>query len=173
MPNDMSPEGTAGRFEITRFFEGRTTANGVFEDRSGRLRRRFRATFVGGWADDGLFVIDEDFLYDDGIHEKRQWRIRRLAGGRFTATCGECIGEADGITGDQDWRMTYKFRLRLAKRSIVVAFDERMYRVDAGVAINRATVRKWGVRLGEVTIVFRKTGDAAFRRADEAALVAA
>jgi hypothetical protein len=36
-------------------------------------------------------------------------------------------------------------------------FDDRMFLMDDQVMLNRATVRKRGIRLGEVTPAFRKT----------------
>ena len=41
MPNDMSPLLGHDTFSLTSFLEGRTRAWGVFEDRFGRVKRRF------------------------------------------------------------------------------------------------------------------------------------
>ena len=37
-----------------------------------------------------------------------------------------------------------------------VQFDDWMYLVDERVMLNRATMRKFGIRLGEVTLSFQK-----------------
>jgi hypothetical protein len=155
MANDMSPVGVQPDFEITRFFVGRTHAQGLFEDRRGRVRRRFIATLDGTWEGSD-FVLREDFVYDDGETERRAWYIRPGADGRFTATCDDCVGSAVGQCDSASWWMRYDFRLKMKRRSVVVSFDDRVYRIDQGLALNRATVRKWGFRLGEVLIVFRK-----------------
>jgi Protein of unknown function (DUF3833) len=142
-------------FDITRFLAGRTRASGVFEDRFGRVRRQFSADMVGAWEGE-TFVLKEDFSYSDGETEQRIWRIRSGEAGAFTATCDDCIGVASGQSADQSWRMRYDFRLRLKRRMLVVTFDDRVHRLDARRAINRATISKWGIRLGDVCLVMEK-----------------
>jgi hypothetical protein len=36
-------------------------------------------------------------------------------------------------------------------------FDDAFYEAGAGLVINRSTVSKWGIRVGQVLIVFRKS----------------
>lgn len=155
MANDMAPTPTPSGFDPTTFFAGRTRAHGVFEDRFGRARRRFRADIDGRWDDD-VFVLDEMFAYDDGSVEQRTWRLTRPTDGRFTATCPDCLGVAKGELSADGWRMRYRFHLRLGGRTATVTFDDRLYRTGNGVAINRATLRKFGVVLGDALIVFEK-----------------
>jgi Protein of unknown function (DUF3833) len=141
--------------DITRFLNGRTQARGFFEDRFGRVRREFSAVLNGTW-EGAIFVLREDFQYSDGVNEQRVWRITPGDGGHFTATCADCIGVATGHGSAGSWHMRYKFRLKMKQRSLIVAFDDRVHRITADMAINKATVRKWGIRLGEVVLVFER-----------------
>ncbi len=165
MAQDMAPTTHRDRFELTRFLEGRTMAWGIFEDRFGRLRRRFSVEMHGRW-EAGTFVLDEVFVYDTGAREERTWRVVPTGEGRFTATCPDCIGSATGECDEQSIRMRYRFRLKLEAREISVDFDDRIYRMGDTIAVNRATMRKWGVKLGELSLFFeQKTGEAASSRA--------
>jgi hypothetical protein len=164
MINSTSPSNSDGTFDLTEFLAGETHAWGVFEDRFGRVRRRFRVTIQGTWSGD-TFVLREDFIYDDGEVEHRVWNLRKGAGGSFTATTGGCIGEATGTSGRAEVRMRYRFNLKLKHRSIAATFDDRIYRLDERTAVNRATVRKWGVKLGEVSLFFAKAGQVSQRMA--------
>ena len=157
MANDMRPDHSTELFELTSYFEGHTTATGVFEDRFGRLKRRFNVTMTGAWRD-GVFFLDEVFVYDSGRTETRTWRVVSTGRGRFTATCLDCVGVARGVCDADSIRMTYKFRLTIGRRTLVVDFEDRIYRMDGGIAVNRATMRKWGVRLGELALFFRREG---------------
>lgn len=56
--------------------------------------------------------------------------------------------------------MAYCFRLKLSSRQLVVRFNDRIYRMGDDTAINRATITKWGVRLGELSIFFKREGAA-------------
>jgi hypothetical protein len=150
----------ASLFELTEFLEGHTRAWGVFEDRFGRVRRRLTVDMHGRWQD-GTFVLDERFAYDGDAVETRTWRVVGLGAGRFRATCADCVGEAIGECDRESVRMSYRFRLNLEGREIVVTFDDRLYRVDDRIAVNRATMSKWGVKLGELSLFFHRMADEA------------
>ena len=166
--NMTNPQGKTTRFDLTSFLAGRTTAWGIFEDRFGRLRRRFTVEMNGEWREH-VFYLDETFVFDTGEHETRTWRVMPTTDGQFTATCADCIGEATGACNVDRIQMTYKFRLQLNKRSLVVDFDDRIYRMGDGIAINRATMRKWGVRLGELSLFFQRHDAAVSANAPRAA----
>ncbi len=153
-PTPGQPAEAVPRFELPSFFAGRTKAWGIFEDRFGRLRRRFDVELYGSWQGD-VFKLDEHFVYDDGRVEQRIWLIKHVAPGHFEARCDDCIGVAAGMYSDGKVHMTYAFRLRLPSRVISVDIDDRLYRVDAFTAINRSTVRKWGIRIGEISLFFQ------------------
>lgn len=154
MAQDMLPA-SEPRFELTSFFNGRTTAVGVFEDRFGRLKRRLEVRMHGQWIGSD-FRLDEYFIYDTGETENRTWLITPGRDGSFTATCPDCVGKAEGRCDADSIRMHYAFRLKLTDSEIVVTFDDRIYRFGDGIAVNRATMRKWGVRLGELALFFRR-----------------
>lgn len=143
----------AGKFDLTTFFEGRTHAWGIFEDRFGRLKRRFTVAMEGRWQGD-TFVIEEDFVYDTGETEHRSWSVRPERDGSFRARASDCIGEAIGNSDSERIHMTYKLRLQLSDRSIVVDFDDKIYAMGEGRAVNRATMSKWGIKLGELSLFF-------------------
>lgn len=158
MTRDMAPHSPSARFELTTFLEGRTRAWGVFEDRFGRMRRRFSVEMHGHW-EDGAFLLDESFIYDTGAREERTWRVVPSGEGRFTATCPDCVGSAVGVCDEQSIRMRYRFRLKLETRILTVDFDDRIYRMGDAIAVNRATMSKWGVKLGELSLFFERIVD--------------
>lgn len=153
MPNDLTPFKQAGRFDLASFLEGRSRAFGMFQDRLGNVRRRFEVTLNGTWQDRD-FVLEEDFVYDDGETERRVWRVSFEDDGRFTASAADVVGVARGQAEAGLIAMRYKFRLKVGAREVVVDFDDRLYRVGRTSVLNRATVSKWGVKIGEVTLFF-------------------
>lgn len=156
MPQDMlTGSGKSGRFELTSFLAGKTRAWGIFEDRFGRLRRRLEVEMEGRWDGD-KFVLDERFTYDTGEVEIRRWLVEPAGEGRFRATCPDCVGEAVGQCDEDSIRMSYRFRLKLESRDVVVSFEDRIYRMNNDHAVNRATMTKWGVKLGELALFFER-----------------
>lgn len=153
--NDSLRKDHASPFGFTAFFEGRTRAHGVFEDRFARLKRRLSVDMHGTWRN-GIFVLDEQFEYDDGATETRQWLVTPTGPSTFGATCDDCLGHAEGQHKDGEVRMAYRFWLKIGGRRIAVSMDDRIYSLPGGGALNRATMSKWGVRLGELALTFVK-----------------
>lgn len=154
MANDMIPL-VGGPFELTRFLDGPVTAWGIFQDRFGRIRKRFFVEMMGRWSGPN-FIIEELFLYDDATEERCIWSVEPRGPGRFVARCADCVGEARGQSTADQSMMRYKFRLGLKSGPLTVNFDDRLYRIDDYRAINRTTIRKWGIRIGELTLCFER-----------------
>ena len=101
-------------------------------------------------------LTDEDFLYSDGSRQKRIWRLKRLADGRFSGRADDVIGEAQGEQSGNALRWHYTLALPVDGRVIEVQFDDWMYLIDARVMLNKAQMSKFGIHLGEVTLSFTK-----------------
>ncbi len=137
------------------YFNGVVDGYGIFTDRGGKVVKRFTVVINSSWSgDDG--VLDEDFLYSDGTRQKRIWRIKRLPDGRFSGRADDVVGEAQGVQSGNALHWNYTMALPVDGRIIEVQFDDWMYLVDERVMLNKAEMRKFGIRLGEVTLSFTK-----------------
>ncbi len=143
------------RLRLEDYFAGSTHAWGVFQDRFGRLRRQFEVAIDGAW-DGRCLTLTEDFAYDDGASERRVWRIRPEGTDGYHGTAGEVIGAARGRVVGNELHWRYRFSLALGARRLAVTFDDRFFLQADGKLINRARVSKFGLLLGEATIVFAK-----------------
>lgn len=141
--------------DLRQYFNGTVDAWGVFTDRSGKVVRRFTVVMDCRWqGDDG--VLDEAFTYSDGQRDRRVWRLRRLADGRYTGRADDVVGEAAGQARGNAFNWRYTLALPVDGRIVNVDFDDWMYLMDEKVMLNRAVMSKFGVRLGEVTLSFRR-----------------
>jgi hypothetical protein len=64
--------------DLRTYFNGTVDAWGVFQDRSGKVVRRFTVVMRCSWVGD-VGTLDEDFTYSDGTTEKRIWQRLQLA----------------------------------------------------------------------------------------------
>ena len=141
--------------ELPAYFNGALDAYGVFTDRSGKVIKRFTVIMNCTWTgNEG--VLDEDFTYSDGTTQKRVWRLKKWPDGRFTGTAGDVVGEAVGQSRGNAFYWTYTMSLPVDGRNIEVQFDDWMYLMTDKVMLNKATMSKFGVKLGEVTLSFTK-----------------
>ncbi len=141
--------------DLAQYFNGKIMAHGIFQDRSGQVVRRFVVEMDGQW-NGNQGVLDEWFTYSDGTRERRIWRLTRHADGRYTGTADDVVGEAQGQTVGNAFFWSYVLRLPVDGKVYEVKFDDWMYLVDEKVMLNRATMSKFGIRLGEVTLAFTK-----------------
>lgn len=147
----------APAFSLEGYFSGETRAYGVFEDRSGKVLRTFSVVARGTAGSDG-FVLDEHFLWSDGERQSRIWTFTRTGDGHYRGTAPDVAGEATLETRGDAMRLRYLLKLPHKGTRLNVRFDDWSHLVADGVAINRADVSKYGVRLGRVTLTFLKPG---------------
>lgn len=144
------------QLELDRYFNGRILAHGIFQQRGGEVVRRFTVVMDCHW-EGHQGVLDEAFTYSDGSTQRRIWRLTKHADGRYTGTADDVVGEAQGQTSGNAFRWNYTLRLPVDGKEYEVQFDDWMFLVDDRVMLNRATMRKFGVTLGEVLLSFTKT----------------
>lgn len=152
------PERYAGErpvLDLRRYFDGRVDAWGVVTDRSGAVVRRFTVALVGRWqGDEG--VLEEDFVFSDGAKQRRVWRLRQVAPGRYEGRADDVVGVAIGQQSGNALRWQYTLALPVDGRTWDIQFDDWMFLIDDKVLLNRATMSKFGIRVGEITLSFRK-----------------
>lgn len=159
----MKPEdfdGREPRLLIEDYFAGHTKAWGIFQDRFGRLRRQFEVDIAGTWDGETLTLV-EDFAYDDGETEQRIWRIKKLDEHAYEGRADDVIGVAKGLAYGNALNWTYRYGLKVGDDTWNVTFDDWLFLQPDGVLINRAEVTKLGIKLGEVTLMFRKMAEPA------------
>ncbi len=141
--------------DLRTYFSGTLDAYGVFTDRSGEVVKRFTVVMRCQWnGDDG--VLDEEFTYSDGTKQKRVWRMKHLGNGRFSGTADDVVGVALGEQQGNAFRWGYTLLQPVDGKTYEVQFDDWMYLMDERVMLNKATMSKFGIRLGEVTLSFVK-----------------
>ncbi len=143
------------RLDLFRYFAGNVDAWGQFTDRSGKVVKRFTVDIRGTVSGETL-TLEEDFRYSDGTKSRRVWNINRVANGRYTGTAEDVIGIANGTTAGNALRWNYVLALPVDGRTWQVDFDDWMYLQDDAVMLNTSVMSKFGIRLGEVNLSFRK-----------------
>ena len=148
-------EDSEPRLLIEDYFNGRTQAWGIFEDRFGTLRRQFVVDIEGTW-DGRELVLREDFVFSDGELDQRTWRITKVDAHRYEGRAHDVVGVAEGESRGNALNWSYTIDLRMGDDTMRVRFDDWMFLQPDGVLMNRARVSKWGFEIGQVTLMFMK-----------------
>ena len=154
-PNIDSYAAQTPVLDLQQYFNGTLDAYGIFTDRSGAVVKRFTVLMNCSWDGDNG-VLDEHFTYSDGSTQKRIWRLKKGLDGRFTGRADDVVGEALGESRGNAFHWTYTLSLPVNGQVYEVQFDDWMYLMTDTVMLNKATMRKFGLRLGEVTLSFAK-----------------
>jgi hypothetical protein len=148
-------EGTTPTLKIETYFQGKTQAWGIFEDRFGTLRRQFTVDISGVWNGDAL-VLDERFDYSDGETDRRVWEIRKTGPNAYEGRADDVVGVARGVSHGNALNWRYDMDLKIGENYLRVHFNDWMFLQPSGVLLNRAKVSKFGIEIGTVTLAFMK-----------------
>jgi hypothetical protein len=154
-PQVDSYRGEIPVLDLRQYFDGEIDASGMFQDRSGKVVKRFNVAINGSW-NGNVGTLEEDFVYSDGTTDRRVWTITKIDEHNYIGTADDVIGEAKGEAYGNALRWRYVLALDVDGKTYHVDFDDWMYLIDEKVMLNRSEMRKLGFRLGEVTLAFRK-----------------
>ena len=148
---DNTPE-----LDIFTYFEGQTRGWGIVQDRKGELLRQFVVTIDGTHTDDNTMVLDEDFVWSDGEKSKRVWTIKKTDDSSYVGSADDVVGSAQGNSYGNALHWRYHLNIEARGSTWKVHFDDWMFLQPDQVVINRASMSKFGIHLGDITIAFSK-----------------
>ena len=148
---DQQPE-----LRLFDYFQGETRGWGMVQNRGGEVLRRFVVDIQGSLNPAGELVLEEDFSWSDGEISRRVWTIQGNADGSFTGRAGDVVGTAQGNVAGNALNWNYLLDLEVDGKTWTIRFDDWMFLQPDQVLINRATMTKFGFRVGEIIITFAK-----------------
>ncbi|MDD3352290.1 DUF3833 domain-containing protein [Zoogloea sp.] len=141
--------------DLARYFNGTLDAHGMFQDRSGKVVKRFHVEIAARW-EGNVGTLDERFTYSDGTTQRRVWTVTKHDAHRYTGRADDVVGEAQGEAHGNALRWKYVLALPVDGKVYNVDFDDWMFLMDDKVMLNRSVMSKFGFRLGEVSLSFTK-----------------
>jgi hypothetical protein len=143
------------RLIIEEYLSGNVKAWGILQNRSGKVTRQFSADLDGKW-DGKQLILDEKFVWNDGEIQNRQWTINKIDEHNYEGTAGDVVGTAKGFSYGPAFKFEYVLLVPVKGREMKITFDDWIFKQDERVAINRATMTKFGFKVAELTVVFVK-----------------
>lgn len=146
---------TQPTLDLQTFFQGPIKAWGMFQGRDGKVKRRFTVDIDASWQGD-TGVLNEYFTYDDGETQTRIWTITKHSQNEYSGKAEDVVGKAKGEAHGYALSWKYTLELPVGDKVYKVNFDDWMYLLDENTLVNRAKVKKFGARVGEVTLFFKR-----------------
>ena len=101
-------------------------------------------------------ILDEEFIWSDGEVQKRQWEINKIDEHNYEGTAGDVVGVAKGYSYGPAFKFEYVLLVPVKGKEMKITFDDWIFKQDSKVAINRATMTKFGIKVAELTVLFQK-----------------
>jgi outer membrane biogenesis lipoprotein LolB len=143
-------------FDMQSFFNGKLSAYGIVQDRSGKVIRRFHADLIGQWQGN-KGTLSEDFYYDDGETQRRVWLLTKNSDGSYSGTATDVTQDAFGYGQGFAFNWHYTLAIEVNGKSWQIDLNDWLYQLDDSRLINRTEMTKWGFKVGEITLVIEKT----------------
>lgn len=140
---------------LEQYFSGKTQASGILFGRSGEVKRQFTVDMQGTW-DGKELILEEFFNFDDGEKQHRRWVVKKLDANHYQGTAGDVIGIAEGKQFGSALNWSYVLRVPVGEKSYDITFDDWMFLQKDGTLLNRAVMRKFGFKVGELFLAFKK-----------------
>ena len=156
--DNMKPEdfkNTKPILKIEEFFTGDVKAWGILQDRKGKVTREFKADMSGKY-ENNVLTLEEDFFWKDGEKQKRIWKIKKIDEHNYIGNAPDVVGEAKGFSYGSAFKFEYNLTVPVKGKNIKISFDDWIFKQDNENAINRATITKFGFKVGELTVFFEK-----------------
>ena len=140
---------------IENYLSGNVKAWGILQNRSGKVTRQFSADLNGKW-DGKQLILDEKFNWSDGEVQTRQWKIIKKDNHNYEGTASDVVGTAKGFSYGSAFKLEYVLLVPVKGKEIKITFDDWIFKQSDTIAINRAKMTKFGIKVAELTVVFVK-----------------
>ena len=142
------------QFDIREVFNGPIECEGVIYGPTGRVTSRFVANFEASW-EGNVGIVREEFRYDSGTVQHRQWTFTLGNDGVFKAEAPDLDGVGSGVQKGSAVNLNYAIKLTEDAGGHVLNVTDWMYMTENGNVMNRSQFRKFGIKVAELVATMR------------------
>lgn len=156
-PKDYAEE--SPKLSLETFFNGTLDVHGMVHDRSGKVLRRFTMVMNASWSGT-VGTLNEELVWSDGEKESKTWTLTKIADGKYEGTMGDVVGKATTEVSGGTFQMLYVVKVPVGKgpdkKTYEFDVEDWMHLIDEKTLLSRTTMTKFGVRVADVTVSYRK-----------------
>ena len=83
-------------------------------------------------------------------------KLIKLMNTTYDGTAEDVVGTAKGYSYGPAFKFEYVLLVPVKGKEIKITFDDWIFKQDEKIAINRATMKKFGFKVAELTVFFVK-----------------
>lgn len=142
--------------DLQSFFNGTVKGHGSFFNWRGRQTRGFTLTMIGDFDKNGKGPLKEHFIFDDGSKLDREWTVQFNEDKTYSATASDIVDKGTGDQIGNAAHTNYVITIPYNNRSVNITMDDWCYQIDNKTILNRAVMKKFGIKVGEMIITLTK-----------------
>nr|WP_297456925.1 DUF3833 family protein [uncultured Halomonas sp.] len=109
---------------------------------------------IEGHVDGDTLTLEEDFVYANGDTDRRVWTFERVDEHHWQGRADDVEGAVEAESYGHVFHMSYPLDVLIDGSPWTFTMDDWMFLQPDGRLINRTAMKKFGVTLGEITLVF-------------------
>lgn len=152
-PQDYAQSGP--EIDIRTHLNGPLICEGVLYGPMGRVTSRFVADMHGSWDGNKGHLV-EDFRFDSGTVQQREWFLTSKNDGSFDAEAPDVVGVGRGMQMGSAIELKYRIKLADSAGGHELDTTDWMYMLDNGTIVNRSQMRKFGIKVAELVATIRR-----------------
>jgi|TARA_B110000908_G_scaffold70499_1_gene84955 hypothetical protein len=141
-------------FDLRHHLNGPIVCEGVIYGPFARVSSRFVGKFDCEWTGN-QGVMKEQFNYDDGSVQNREWNLTIGEKGAIKATAPDVIGQGIGVQAGSSVQLKYRIRMPDSAGGHILDIVDWMYLAPNGNIVNRSQFRKYGFQVAELLATMR------------------
>ena len=153
--NISAYKGETPKLNPQEYLQGKIVGTGLIQDYKGKVTKKFNLSGDASWNGD-VGTFDEHMTYSDGQKDHRIWKIKKISDNYYEATTPEVIGIAKIHTQGNAMNWQYQMNVPVGDKKYKITFDDWMYLMDDGVLININTFKKFGLKVGRLSLFMHK-----------------
>lgn len=152
-PADFASQSPA--FDPRKHLSGPILCEGMITGPFGRVTSRFVARMEGVW-DGNRGTLREEFRYDSGEQQHREWRLTISNDGTLRAEADDLVGTGTGRIAGPAVQMLYNLRLPKSAGGHVLRVTDWMILAENGTILNRSQFTKFGIPVAQLFATMRR-----------------
>jgi hypothetical protein len=141
-----------------QFFTGHVISWGVEENRAGAPVAVVTTDCEGVATGPDSIRMVQVLHVGDAKPQTRVWEFTEVSPKVFTATANDMDGTAEGLVAGREFHWRWVLEARPGDPLANILMTQYMYRLEDGSVMIRTIATKLGVRLVEISEVFRQAG---------------
>lgn len=141
---------------LEHFLDGHISGTGIIENWKGKMTQQFDFEGDATW-ENGVCTFQEKMTYYNGHEDKRTWIITKINDHYYEGRTPEVVGVAKIFVRGNAMNWQYKMDVNVNESTYRLTFDDWMYLMNNDTLINQNVFKKFGLRVGGLTLVMKKT----------------